>query len=141
MGRLARMISNLDDEVEVDLRFEREGRVAAITGSVRGELEVTCQRCLAPLRIAVDSPVKLGVVSSIDEGNRLPEAYEPLLLEEERIPFASIVEDELILSIPPVPKHDRCSPATTRSEDPDFEAAAGDRENPFSVLARLKTQE
>ncbi len=141
LDRVARMVSNLGDEVEVDLRFEREGPVAAITGSVRGELEVTCQRCLAPLRIAVDSPVRLGVVTSIDEGNRLPEAYEPLLLEQEQIPFASIVEDELILAIPPVPKHGRCSPATTRSEDPDFEAAAGERENPFAVLAQLKTRE
>ncbi len=140
MGRLAQMISNLRDEVEVNLRFEREGRVAAITGSVRGELEVMCQRCLEPLRISVDNPIRLGVVTSIEEGNRLPEAYEPLLLEQEQIPFASIVEDELILAIPDIPKHVHCMPAKTRSEDPDFEAAE-EQPNPFAVLAQLKTRD
>ncbi len=139
LPRLLEMITNPGEEVTVDLRFERQGRVAAITGSVRGELEVTCQRCLEPLRIAVDSPVSLGVVTSIEEGDRLPEAFEPLLLEEERIPFSDIVEDELILAIPDIPKHRHCRPAKTRSEDAGAgEQARGD--HPFAALAQLKKQ-
>ncbi|BCX82282.1 conserved hypothetical protein [Methylomarinovum caldicuralii] len=139
LPRLVDMITNPDEAVTVDLRFERRDRVAAVTGSVRGELEVTCQRCLAPLRIAVDSPVSLGVVTSIEEGDRLPDAFEPLLLEEDRIPFSDIVEDELILAIPDIPKHAHCRPAKTSSADAGVEEAAA-ADNPFAALAQLKTK-
>jgi uncharacterized protein len=109
LPRLAEMILNPQGKAEVELSFGRQGRIAAITGRVRADLEVMCQRCLEPLRIEVGSPIYLGVVSSIDEGNLLPEPYEPLLLEEEQIAFSAIVEDELILAIPPIPRHVCCN--------------------------------
>lgn len=112
LPRLAGMIVNPESEAEVELTFAREGQVAAITGKVGASLEVVCQRCLEPLRIEVCSAVKLGVVGSIDEGNRLPEQYDPLLVEQRRIQFGDIVEDELILAIPLVPRHVYCEPAS-----------------------------
>ncbi len=137
LPRLARMIVNPDSEAEVDLTFARQGQVAAITGRVCANLEVLCQRCLEPLRIDVCSTVNLGVVGSIDEGNRLPEPYEPLLLEQTRMPFGDIVEDELILAIPPIPRHTHCEPGSARSSEVTAEASKCP--NPFAGLARLKT--
>ncbi|WP_460034842.1 YceD family protein [Methylothermus subterraneus] len=116
LSRLAEMIVNSDGEAEVDLSFSRQGRVAAITGKVWADLEVVCQRCLETLRIEVRSPVRLGVVGSIDEGKQLPEAYEPLLLEQPQIVFSDIIEDELILAIPPIPKHVQCEIVGGRSD-------------------------
>ncbi len=130
LPRLVRMIVNPDSEAEVDLTFARKGQVAAITGKVCANLEVVCQRCLEPLRIDVCSAVNLGVVSSIDEGNRLPEPYEPLLLEQARIPFGDIVEDELILAIPPIPRHAHCEPIRPRSGE--VKAEVSKCLNPFA---------
>lgn len=137
LPRLAGMIVNPQSEAEVDLTFAREGQVAAITGKVCANLEVVCQRCLEPLRIDVCSMVNLGVVGSIDEGNRLPEPYEPLLLEQSRIPLGDIVEDELILAIPPIPRHAHCEPASQRSSG--VAAEVSKYPNPFAGLAKLKT--
>ncbi|MFN3919655.1 MAG: YceD family protein [Methylohalobius sp.] len=137
LSRLVGMILNPESEAEVDLTFGREGQVAAITGKVWANLEVVCQRCLEPLQIDVCSPVNLGVVGSIDEGNRLPEPYEPLLLEQTQIPFSDIVEDELILAIPPIPRHAHCKPASLRIQKVTAEASRFP--NPFAELAKLKT--
>lgn len=136
LSRLARMIVNPESVAEVDLTFAREGQVAAITGKVCANLEVVCQRCLEPLRMDVCSTVNLGVVSSIDEGNRLPEPYEPLLLQQTRIPFGDIVEDELILATPPIPRHAHCELAGQRSSEVTAEVSK--RPNPFAGLAKLK---
>lgn len=135
LSRLAGMIVNPGSEAEVDLSFGREGQVAAITGKVWANLEVICQRCLEPLQINVCSAVKLGVVNSIDEGNRLPEPYEPLLLEQRQIPLSDIVEDELILAIPPIPRHVHCELASLRSKAVE----ALKYPNQFAELAKLKT--
>lgn len=134
MSRLAGVITNPRDSLDVDLYFHRAGKVAAITGSLRGEVELVCQRCLEPLRIRVDSPVNLGVVSSIEEGDRLPEPYEPLLLGEDRISFADLVEDELLLAIPTIPRHGHCKPA-------GMEAGKTGQSNPFAALANLKAED
>ncbi|WP_022948774.1 YceD family protein [Methylohalobius crimeensis] len=137
LSRLRDMILNLDDAVDVDLSFAREGRTAVITGRVSADLEVICQRCLEPLWIEVRSSVNLGVVTSIDEGDLLPEPYEPLLLTEARIPFGDIVEDELILAIPPIPRHADCEPAAFKTGDATEKAS--ERRNPFAELEKLKT--
>ncbi len=134
LGRLADMIANpAEDEVELDLRFHRDGRTPVVTGHVRAGLKVTCQRCLEPVDIAVDQAVNLGLVTSLDEGALLPEDYEPLLVGQERIRLADIVEDELILAIPLIPRHERCEMRGIRKD-------ALERPNPFAVLADLKTK-
>ncbi len=136
MTRLATMIVNPEASAMIDLTFFREGRVAAVTGSVQATLALTCQRCLEPVLISVDQPIQLGVVTSIEEGEALPEPYEPLLLEEEQIRLGSIVEDELILAIPDVPRHDDCRMLKVEagSEEKDRQ------DNPFTVLANWKSK-
>jgi len=52
---------------------------------------------------------------------------------------ATLVEDELLLSLPVVARHDDESPCRPTSQrfGPDDEAVA-ERDNPFAVLERLK---
>jgi len=94
-----------------------------------------CQRCLDPVIIVIDQAVSLGLVTTIEEGDRLAEGYEPLVLERERIRFADIVEDELILAIPDIPRHEHCRVMNEEPQKQDIE-----RPNPFAVLANLKTE-
>lgn len=136
--RLSPVILNPEDEVTIDLSFARQGRIAAVTGSVQASLALTCQRCLESVGLAVDSAISLGLVTSIDEGDRLPEPYEPLLVEEgNQLLFNSIVEDELILAIPDIPRHGQCHALKV----PDAEHEAGGKvasNNPFQKLVGLK---
>lgn len=73
MPRVAPALMAPEGEVEVVLRFRREAGVVAIEGSVVAELPLQCQCCMERMIWRVDSPVKLGVVATLEEANLLPE--------------------------------------------------------------------
>jgi len=136
MSRLHDMLFDAEGEAGFELMFGKDGRVAAITGTVRAQLNLQCQCCLGPIPWTVDSIVSLGVVRSLDEADRLPEGYEPLLLEEGTIPLSDLIQEELLLSIPAIPQHGQCGSGILKKEGEAPETAK--RPNPFAVLANLK---
>ena len=104
--RLAEVLAEVSGEVEVALTFERETPARAIVvGSVRADLWLVCQRCLEPVAVTLDLPVRLTVVRSEAEAERLDEGDEPLIVEEQPIPLVELVEDEILLALPQVPMH------------------------------------
>jgi uncharacterized protein len=122
-----------------------EKRRVRIKGNVSATLVVQCQRCLGALQLDVDSAIDLAVIEVEEEAERLPEECDPVVVEEGLIRLLDIVEDELILALPQVAMHDpgECTM--------DFGDSAGSGqpglpensettvENPFAVLARLKS--
>lgn len=142
--RLASLLPDDSGSIAVDLAFGREGKLAVIEGKIEAKLRLVCQNCLQDLVWPVDNGIKLAVVSSIDEADRLPGDYEPLLLEEEKILLKDIVEDELLLILPQYPKHPH--DCLGRSGDSDetrseLQNSQSDRENPFSILTHLNLSE
>ena len=83
LDRLAKMLINDTGTVAVDLFFGREGRLAKVEGHIKAVLELECQNCLEAVDLPIDCAIKLGIVNSMDQANRLPEDYEPLMVEEE----------------------------------------------------------
>ena len=136
MSRIQELLFDREGEVGFELRFGKEGRIAAVTGSVRAELQLQCQCCLGSIPWTVNSVVSLGVVRSIDEADLLPESYEPLLLDEDSLSLADIVQEELLLAIPTIPQHERCGPVGPPAQETAPEPPK--RPNPFAVLANLK---
>jgi uncharacterized protein len=125
-----------DAEYRLAFHLDSEHRAVA-SGHVAAELVVQCQRCLEPMVIGVDSDFSLAFVRGLDEAARLPGSYEPVVAEDGWVRPLDLVEDELLLSLPPVPLHDdrRCgAPATPGHGGP----AADDAKNPFAVLAALR---
>lgn len=159
LPRLCESLTAPDGEVRWQLHFRRQGNVAAITGSVTTELILQCQCCLERLIWPVEAPINLGVVTSLDEANLLPEPFEPLLLDTEtQISLLDIVEDEVILALPIIPRHPQVCQAMPPPPDnirqhpasnarrPVQRAEPGiaeqetddpDGEHPFGVLAAL----
>lgn len=140
MARLMDQILCAEGAAQGELEFGKDGRYATVTGKVEADISVQCQCCLAPIRLAVRSMVSLAVVSSLDEVDRLPEHYEPLLLEGDRVALSDIVEDELLLAIPAVPQHEKCETPVVKApkaESADFPAGPV---NPFAILAELKNK-
>lgn len=117
-------------------------------------VHMTCQRCLetAPLALSVDR--RLRFVMDEREAEALDEASEDedVLVLPSRLQVAQLLEDELILTLPIVPRHDLCPNPLPVAADllpsdvPDAavagESAASDDPppaNPFAALAALKT--
>jgi uncharacterized protein len=135
--RLAGSLADASGEVAFQLCFDRDeaGR-AVVRAAVQATLLARCQRCLESVAVQVDSRVLLAVVTDLVSARQLPEQYDPLMAEEGMVRLSDVIEDELLLALPQIPRHapGACSVAI---EQP----AAPRRENPFAVLAKLKPGE
>jgi uncharacterized protein len=140
MARLAGLLHDTDGSAEVELAFgvDEQG-IKYARGRIRAALHLICQRCLQPLTYPIDIEMALGIVRP-EEAARLPENYEPLLLEDSAIDVTKTVEDELLLGMPIVPMHPieecRVDRETIDTEEQGPRAEGGKR-RPFAGLAEL----
>lgn len=109
----------------------------------RALLPLTCQRCLGPVAVSLEVDRWFRFASDEASAAALDEASEDDVLSlDHALDLPELVEDELLLDAPLVPRHDRCpqplpagAPAATAAqEQPDAQAAP----NPFAALAGLK---
>jgi uncharacterized protein len=104
-------------------------------------LPLVCQRCLTP----VDVPLQVRrsfrfVADEATAAAEDDESEEDLLALSRSFDLVELVEDELLMELPVAPRHEVCpQPVKMSVADPDFEAAAAEKENPFALLGRLKT--
>lgn len=108
-------------------------------GRIRANVSVQCQRCLGALPLTVETELLLGMVSERDP-RELPAYYEPLPVGHDPIFLRDIIEDELILSLPIVPKHadGQCPDQLKAGAEDSNESHSATEGNPFAVLAGLK---
>lgn len=133
LDRLAGSLLERRGSVAIDLHFARDGRIPCITGSVTASLVLECQCCMEPMAWPVSAAVSLGVVRTVDEALLLPDSMEALIVgAEEGVSLADIVQDELLLAIPVVPRHPDCRLAVAPA------TAAAERPHPFAALAQFK---
>jgi len=79
---------------------------------VKGELSLTCQRCLGEYKFDIDKQLDLIALNSIDNISNKEGEFEPVILDDSgKLDLYDIISDELILSIPQVPRHavENCS--------------------------------
>jgi uncharacterized protein len=139
LSRLTENLVNDEGVVAVDLYFGREGRMPKIDGTLKTTLNLQCQNCLESVEFEINHNVKLGIATKFEHVERLPEDVEPLLLEEETMLLATLVEDELLLNLPDYPRHshDCMANEIVKKYTAAFDEAATKKPNPFSVLANL----
>jgi uncharacterized protein len=120
---------------EVVGRVDAEGHPGAVM-KLSARLPLRCERCNAPMQFPLQREVPFRFVGDEQELNALP--IEDVEVEEvvgsPAMALLPWIEDEAILSLPLVPRHDDC--ALPLAGEP--EAAPERRPNPFAALARLK---
>lgn len=142
MPRLTPLIADNQGAVSAKLSFGKdiEG-LYYIEGKLTCQLTVICQRCMQPMQISIKHSFMLSPAWTDQQAKILPEHYEPMMLQEsdDRIMISDIIEDELILQLPLLPKHDvgECYANLETLGDNYTEEA---KPNPFAVLARLKNK-
>jgi uncharacterized protein len=102
-------------------------------------LPLTCQRCLGPVDVSlsIDRAFRFVADEATAEAQD-DEAEEDLLVISRSFDLLSLIEDELLMDLPPVPRHETCPvPVQLSAQDPDFETEA-ERPNPFAALGKLK---
>lgn len=114
--------------VEGEWRDDKEFLVVQVSADV----VLACQRCLGDVTCPVKSNTRFLLVR---EGAELPDEdldeddFDPIHANR-NLDVLSLVEDELLLSLPLSPMHDDCSMSTGKRQD--------DLVSPFAVLGKLK---
>jgi DUF177 domain-containing protein len=146
MKRLVSALSCGNGEVYIDVEFSVDiNHVVVLNGKIETETKLICQRCMKEMELPIALDFQLAFVRSEAEMERLPEGYEATLIENSIMMLSDIIEDEILLALPPIPKHEDegCSSDSvaeswsSQQNEPDTESA--ERENPFDILASLKT--
>jgi uncharacterized protein len=106
-----------------------------VQAEARTTLLLCCQRCLEAVRYELRAQTVLAVVAGLDEARLLPETYDPLLVSDRLIRPLDLIEDEILLALPQIPKHDM---AECAGAAPGRGLDRVDDSNPFDVLADWK---
>jgi uncharacterized protein len=111
IGKLTRLTGLLHSDsgsVRATLRFRQRGDGwLASELDYEGDVELVCQRCLEPFRYGLKESVNVVVADSDSLPATVPTGFEPFELEDGRFQPAQLIEDELIVAVPLVPKHAR----------------------------------
>ncbi|WP_313075598.1 YceD family protein [Melaminivora sp.] len=144
--RLAEEARGLHPDLRVD--WSADGEVRSTHG-IGGQLwlrlkadatvPLTCQRCLQPVDVplAVDREFRFVADETTAEALDV-DSDEDLLALSRDFNLRELIEDELIMALPLVPRHEECPVAVQMaSSDEEFEAASAEAPNPFAALAGL----
>ncbi|WP_020559348.1 YceD family protein [Thiofilum flexile] len=148
MSRLVEMALDSSGDFQVELVFSlSETHLPMVKGSVQGQIQVECQRCLQPMTLTINHPIE--VVFTRSETDRRPEeaGYESWVVEDDSLYLRDFVEDELLLAMPLIPRHDSCQPLKPLIEGYEDDAVNNEsdpteeKKNPFAVLKNWKKSE
>ncbi|MFI3246789.1 MAG: 23S rRNA accumulation protein YceD [Ferrimonas sp.] len=132
-----------DLNVFVECGVDVQG-IVYLSGKAVTELTLTCQRCMEPVKIPVAVEFAFSPVTDDSQIDELPDAYEPVELDENgEVQLHQLIEDEVLLAFPIVPRHndDSCKMASRDLSVGKIAVAepADERpKNPFAVLETLK---
>lgn len=137
--RLTSLLETDEGRVQVELEFAKDGEGRTIVrGTASVPVTVTCQRCLEPSELGLAASIDMVLVSSESEADQVVRRLDAVVVGTDKVKLVSLLEDDLILSLP----NDACPtrgidcPQRPEYEYPDPKAMRTQR--PFGVLAKLK---
>lgn len=142
MARLREMSRDDEGSVRIDLQFERNPAdgLRTVHGTIDARINTTCQRCMESMTLSLSVRPRL-LLLRVGEREELMESEDALVVEHP-ITLGSLIEDELLLSMPMVPMHpiEDCGVQEMRESlrQMEFEPNDKNQAKPFSALAALK---
>lgn len=124
-------------KLTVRFRFSEFDGHVAIDGELDGAVVLTCQRCLRAVMMPLREQFKILVTQSEADLEQEPGGYEAILADPARFDLLALAEDQALLALPLVPRHEseECNEAGVavppeRSDD-------ATRQRPFGNLRDL----
>ncbi len=110
---------------------------------VQANLVLECQRCLGPLILPIDRTTVFELVRresdlSDDEPDEDDFDAPEQIVGSPKFDLAELLEDELILEVPYVPRHTQCPDTADLDAQADEVASREEPPSPFAVLGQLK---
>jgi uncharacterized protein len=111
--------------------------------SLKGHLHLLCQRCLQDCPQELAEKRRFALVSSEEEADKYPmddDLLEPLVARQ-HFDLLGTIEDEILLSLPLIPKHSdgQCQAYITTFGEEELPSGESEKpENPFNILKNMK---
>ena len=109
---------------------------------LQGRIHLICQRCLQDCAVDLAENRRFVLVATEEEADAYPledEEQEPLVASQ-HFNLLETIEDEVLLSLPLIPKHPEgfCEPHASVFGEEAGEEVLDERENPFNILKNMK---
>jgi uncharacterized protein len=105
--RLGGMLVVREGDVYLRLEFSKgDFGSTRVDGTVSTEVCTICQNCMQQFWRKISCDVALQVVSDESKLERLTEDEDAIVAPEKVISVAELIEDELILAMPMIPRHE-----------------------------------
>ena len=125
------------------IRFRLKGGMndrgkASLGMELSADMELVCQRCMQPLAFGLKIETDLELAKSQTEIESADDEVDRILASRS-MDLAAMVEDEAILALPMIPRHEHCSEAAPGAVPAVMESVQPAQPvSPFGVLAALK---
>ena len=118
--------------------FSEEGRNTCIEYTFKGGIKLECQNDLSDLLHNID--ISGSVIIVKDDRDTSDSKHEPFICATQDLDLVDILKQEIILSIPLVPKKDTntCKKQKKPSYYGELENVIEEKKNPFDILKNLK---
>lgn len=136
-SRLARLLDSDDGNAQVRLEFRKHKKQRTLAiGKASLEAGLVCQTCLETFKIPLQIGIRLILVNSESELLELRQSEDGLVVDSRLVTLVDLFEDELIISLPMVPKHS----SGTCGEFNREPGPADNREThqPFAALSKMQ---
>ena len=136
LPRLAPVLASPEGVAHCRVAFSRERGQPMADVAVEAKLGLRCQRCLKPVWLEVDETSRLWLVTDPARAEELDPGFEPTLAPDGRVAVGDLVEEELLLAVPLVPRHEdpsECGPAVEHADAEEEEVV----QRPFAGLGEL----
>lgn len=106
LTRLRELLHSDSGIIEASLKFRRNtiGSVS-VDLAFEAALEIVCQRCLEPLERDVREQVSVTLLESELTESEAAKKHDAVVLTDGKVSPAALIEDELIVSLPIIPRH------------------------------------
>lgn len=136
-ARLRDRLAEPTGQARARAQFGLAGEWPIVQLALEADVVMSCQRCLKPVRRRVASQSQL--VFAPEDAPELPGDYEAIGGDPRMVDFAALVEDELLLGLPLIPRHEadeKCTPPGG-GEIVNGETQATEMRRPFAGLRDL----
>jgi uncharacterized protein len=142
LKRFRPLLAGDEGVISSEIHFWRdEERRYLMRVAIAADVVVTCQRCLDAMPAPLSSESTLAIVWTDEEAAHVPKQLESLVVTDALCNLWDVVEEELILALPPYSYHETedCRLEIAAFSYPVSQKETGDdKPNPFNVLAQLK---
>lgn len=143
LPRIVEITPNPETSITVVMNFTKSSlQYPLVNGTIVGQVVQTCQRCLSDTSVTINSEFELLLVSSANSDTVVEEGHEIYEYSEPFIDTISFLEEEIMLALPIVAKHERldeCSAGVQKwIANKEYLPAEQPKANPFAKLKDLK---